>query len=117
MNKWIKNKKCFIMESRKSFTKEENIFTKQFQRLYAFCEIANINRLIIIRLYKYILKHKFISKDEFQISMVSIFVNIYNSNEVKYNSKCQYYIDLYSNMGIKFIKENNRIKINYIEVK
>ncbi|WP_252241530.1 hypothetical protein [Clostridium sp. ZBS18] len=111
MNKWIKNKKRFIMNSRKSSTKEENLFAKQFQRLYISCEAVNINRLTITRLYKYVLRNKFMTKDEFQLSIRMILFNICKG--YKDASQCDLYLNFYNYIGIKFHKENDSVKIEF----
>lgn len=111
MNKWIKGKKRFILKNRKSFTKEENLFAKQFQRLFVSCEVVNINRLTITRLYKYVLKNKFMTKEEFELSIRVILFSIYKNP--KRDSKYTFYLDFYKNIGIHFKKENDSIKIEF----
>lgn len=117
MNKYIKQKRFNKINYREYFTKEDSIFINQFKYLYYTCKSTNINRLTILRLYKHVLKNTFITKNEFEISIRMILCGVRLSCDIKNGSRYKYYIDLYRNMGIKFIKEDNRIKINYIEVK
>lgn len=111
MNKWIKGKKRFILKNRKEFTKEENLFAKQFERLFISCQAVNVNRLTITRLYKYVLKNKFMTKEEFELSIRVVLFRI--SINTKQDSKYTFYLDFYKSIGIKFHKENDSVKIEF----
>lgn len=111
MNKWIKGKKRFIIDVRKELGKEENLFADKFQILWIFCQYLNINRLTITRLYKYVLKYKFMPINEFEISIRMILAHIDKCCLFKDNSRCKYYLDFYNSIGVRFIKQNKTINI------
>ena len=117
MNKCIKRKKRTLLKIHKSLTKEEILFLKQFPRLYAICVIEEmkLNRIVLNKIYKRVIKSKYsIDKDYFQTTLRMVLIHIVEDQPFKIGSQAEYYLDLYTKLGIMFKDNNGKFKIRCI---
>lgn len=114
MNRYIKNKKRINLIVKKSFSKEELLFQKQFPILFisCICKYKNITRLDLNKIYKKVIVIRSMSKDTFETTLKMILFRIdYDGCNFKKGSYGKYYYDLYTTLGIKFKDAEGNIKI------